>query len=145
MKEYFEKFPKYFPIIIQLFVRYAYILIRSHKFEEAFYISSIVDSTQLFKDLSLWGRTNNQFALVELIQKNIIKENIQPEVIGISAIKEYMNTLKTAYNEGDVLSNQDAVRLGLWLESQGKLKDAQDLYYKYEMYYELNRLNKFFL
>lgn len=53
-----------------------------------------------------------------------------------------MEGLEHAFSEGEVLSSQDSIRLGLWFENQGKMTEALDLYYKYEMPYELKRLKE---
>ncbi len=99
--------------------------------------------------MATWSKYQKQFVVAEIAKskaelssssENSFWTSLDKQIIGISVIKEYMEALEASYQEGDVLSTQDSIRLGLWLESQGRLEEALELYYKYEMQYELKRL-----
>jgi hypothetical protein len=141
----FKRHPKYTTKIEQYITRYCHLQLLKGNFEKGFKIADSLNAPHLFKDVSTWAKYNKQFVMSDLARTkaDTLTDKAttwDKQIIGVSAIQDYMEALEISYTEGEVLSPQDAIRLGLWFENQSKFDEALHLYYSYEMLYELKRL-----
>ncbi|PRP88218.1 hypothetical protein PROFUN_04041 [Planoprotostelium fungivorum] len=138
--------------------RHLHVLLRGEHYHQAFEIADRIDDYDTWLDLkTAILRTGWEDELChdivrrcqDKIETHADRPSIDPavrefegkRVVGVDQIAWYLNVLREAHEQGEVLQALDAQRLGLYLESEGLLEQAMDLYEFYQMLPQIERLN----